>query len=140
MRLIEITEALKHIALAQPSIRTVVPNDVYRLNTLPDVQYGVFSFVQGNHRSDNENFMHYYFTLFYVDRLTENKGNEIEVQSTGIDTLMNIIRGMEEKYTNREHQTVTFTTFTERFSDECAGAFATVDFMVPASTICEEEY
>lgn len=134
------TEALKEAAKAQPAVKTVVPNDVYRLNSKPRVDYGVFSFVQGTHRDDLEGFTRFVFTLFYIDRLTDDKSNEIDVQSTGIDVLRNIIRTIEAKYIGGEHQSVSYTTFTERFSDECAGAFAYVEFTVPVDTLCEEDY
>lgn len=140
MKLIEVTNALKAIALAQPAIRSVIPNDVYRLNSVPNVSYGVFSFVQGTHRNDDADLIRFAFTLFYVDRLTEAKDNEIEVQSTGIEVLRNIIKGFENTYCDGEHQMVSFVTFTERFSDECAGAFASVEFNVPVDSICEETY
>ena len=141
MRLIEIIEALKAAALSQPAVRSIVPNDVYRLNATPNANYGVFSFVQGTHsRDENENFIRYAFTLFYVDRLTEDKQNEIEIQSTALDVLGNIIRSIEAAYCKGETQPINYTTFTESFSDECAGAFATVEFPVPVDTICVENY
>lgn len=140
MRLVELTKVLEDIALEQPAIKTVVKNDVYRLNSMPSVEYGVFSFTQGTHRSDGQGFTRFFFTLFYVDRLTENKDNEIEAQSTGLDVLRNIVRKVEAEYCDGENSTVAFTTFTERFSDECAGAFANVEFNIADDTVCEEDY
>ena len=33
-----------------------------------------------------------------------------------------------------------FTTFNQRFQDECAGVFCSVALQVPAGTVCEEGY
>ena len=34
----------------------------------------------------------------------------------------------------------TFTTFNQRFVDECAGVFCSVALQVPVDTICDENY
>lgn len=140
MKLIEFINAMVEIAKEQPAVRTVVHNDIYKLNALPDVEYGVFAYVQGTHRQTEDSFISFNFTLFYVDRLTEDRGNEVEVQSTGLDVLRNIILKMEELYTGSEKQPVSYVTFTERFSDECAGAYATVSFQVATADVCPEDY
>lgn len=140
MRLIECINELCKLAKEQPAVKTIVHNDIYRLNSNPAVDYGVFAYTQGTHREDSEGFVRYEFTLFYVDRLTDDKSNEIEVQSTALDVLGNIIRGFENRYLGGAFETVNYVTFTERFSDECAGAFATVSFQVNLETLCEENY
>lgn len=138
MRLADVINTLKGAALGQPAIRQVVDNDVYRLNAEPSVVYGVFGYVQGTHRSEGADLIRWNFTLFYIDRLTEDRANEIEVQSTGVEVLVNITRAVEAAL-GMEAQDIEFTPFTERFADECAGQMARVMFVTPGEP-CEEIY
>ena len=96
MTLLETIKAMEVIASKQPSIKMVVENDIFRLNAKADARYGVFAFVQGSHTASiDSNVITYAFTLFYVDRLKNDRSNQIEIQSVGIQTLDNIIRAMD---------------------------------------------
>lgn len=139
MNLLQTIRTIEAVAAQQPSVASIVRNDVFRLNALPGVQYGVFAWLQGEHRTDAQgDLLTFNFTLFHVDRLTFDKGNEIEVQSTAIETLENILRGiaaygiMAGEYT--------FRTFNQRFSDDCAGAFCVVSLEVPKDGVCPFDF
>lgn len=137
MTLLETITAIEMAARQQPSINMVVRNDVFRLNTIPDAKYGVFAWTQGQHeiREDLQTFV---FTFFYVDRLTADKSNEVEVQSVGVQTLGNILRSLEDL--GIFPGTWTAQAFNQRFLDECAGVFANVRLEVPTGWICPEEF
>lgn len=139
MTLLQVIRRLEAVALAQPAVRQVVENDAYRLNELPDAKYGVFAFVQGRHQASADNGLkRYAFTLMYIDRLTEDHGNELEAQSTGDFVLDNILRTLAEEW---EVSDWTTQTFTQRFADDCAGAYTDVTFGVPVSAgDCAEGY
>ena len=139
MNLLQTIHAVEAVASNQPTIRTIVQNDVYRLNALPGVRYGVFAWLQGEHRTEPDaSLMNYAFTFFYVDRLTFDKGNEVEVQSVGIETLENILLTLEKAgIVAGEH---TFRTFNERFADECAGVFCSVTLEVPKDGVCPFDF
>lgn len=149
MTLAEFIATLIDAAAAQPAVKMIVHGDVFRLNECPSAKYGVFAWTQGEHSANvNSGVMSLRFTLFYVDRLTMpevssspyNWDNVAFVQSEAIQVLDNIIRSIA----NRDDLNVTvdsdytFTTFTQRFEDECAGAFASVRFLVPVDTPCGE--
>lgn len=134
MTLYDIIKALEDIALDQPSIKMIVPDDIFDLNDRGDTVFGVFGYAQGQHTA-NGNFITYGFTLFYVDRLTEDKGNRQHIQSTGIATLSNVLYTLGEEFPV-EVVSSTFDSFTERFSDECAGVMATVSIAAPRPIIC----
>lgn len=138
MTFAQFVERLKAVALSQPSIRTVVENDVFRLSALPSVKYGVFAFTQGQHRASlDTGVTTYVMTLFYVDRLTQRPSNEVEVQSVGISTLTNIIATLAEDFGITSW---TINTFNQRFADLCAGAFATVAVDIPFDYTCADDY
>lgn len=129
MTLMQVIKRLEEVAMLQPPVQTIVENDVYRLNGMPDARYGVFAFTQGRHTSSLDSTLRYFsFTLMYVDRLTEDHGNEIAVQSTGHYVLDNICRTLAEEWDISEW---VIQTYTQRFMDDCAGAMCEVTFGVP---------
>lgn len=140
MTLIQVIRAFERIALNQPSIKMVVENDIFRLNACSDARYGVFGWTQQQHVTGiDSDTIDFNFTFYYVDRLTNDKRNQIEVQSVGIQTLDNILREMDAHgmYVN---STYTMQTFNQRFLDECAGVFCNVTISVPVSSLCEEDF
>jgi hypothetical protein len=140
MTLRQVIRAIERIASEQPAIRMIVRNDVFRLNTCPDAKYGTFAWLQREHSgSVDGNTIRYSFTFFYVDRLTADHGNEVEIQSTGISTLDNIIKTLDRMGIWCDSG-YTFQTFNQRFLDECAGVFCNVAFDVPSGDLCPEEY
>lgn len=139
MNLLQVIRAIERVAAQQPAIGTIVRNDMFRLNAAPSVRYGAFAWLQGDHRTNAESgLMQFNFTFFYADRLTESKDNEIEVQSVGIETLENILRTLDDAQIWPGE--ITFTTFNQRFSDECAGVFCNVTLEVRKDGICPAEY
>lgn len=138
MTLSEVIKTMEVIASKQPSVKMVVENDIFRLNAKADARYGVFAFVQGQHSTSvDSNLVTYAFTLFYVDRLKNDRSNQIEIQSVGIQTLDNIIRTMDDMGIYSE-TSYSFQVFNQRFVDECAGVFCNVSLSVPAGAVCAE--
>lgn len=124
----------------QPSVKMVVPNDIFRLNATPSAEYAVFGWTQGQHSiGADDSYVTYSFTFFYVDRLTEDKGNQLEIQSIGITVLDNIIRTIIQAGI-QVAGSYTFTSFNQRFVDECAGVFCAISLRVPLDSLCEDTY
>ena len=124
----------------QPSVKMVVPNDIFRLNATPEAEYAVFGWTQGQHSiGADDSYVTYSFTFFYVDRLTEDKGNQLEIQSVGITVLDNIIRTIIQAGV-QVAGSYTFTSFNQRFVDECAGVFCAISLRVPLDSLCEDTY
>lgn len=140
MTLKQVIRAIEAVASRQPSIRMVVENDVFRLNSHADARYGVFAWTQGNHTTSvDSSIINYAFTFFYVDRLKEDESNMVEIQSVGVETLDNIVRSLEAADIIAEGS-LTFTTFNQRFSDNCAGVYCGVTLSVPVASVCGEEF
>lgn len=139
MTLFQAIRIIERLAAEQPGIGTVVRNDIFRLNSSPVVQYGAFAWLQGEHQTTAESgLITFNFTFFYVDRLTADKGNEVQVQSTGIDTLDNILRTLPDY--GLYPTSYNFRTFNERFSDECAGVFCTVGLEAAKEGLCPQAF
>ena len=143
MKLIDVIQGLCTIAKEQPNIRTIITNDVYKLDAMADVKYNVFCVTQNKHREDlDNNFIYFNLNLFYIDRLTDDYANEVEIQSTAIEVLHNIIASFNADYgSDIYNESVEYTVFEQKFTDLCAGAYATLSFAVPISNgDCYEEF
>lgn len=136
-KLYDVVTKIQDIALAQPSVKTAVEGSVYQLNETKTQEFGAIVITQGQHTLQ-DGFIRYNFTIFYVDRLTASGDNRLLVQSTGVDTLSNIIMALENDDIAYDG-TANITTFTERFEAECAGAYATLNFVLPVDG-CAEIY
>lgn len=140
MTLKDVIKTMEIVASHQPSIKMVVENDVFRLNSYPDARYGVFAWVQGQHSTSVDSSMvNYTFTMFYIDRLKADQSNQIEIQSVGIQTLDNIIRKLDDLGLFAD-SSYTFQVFNQRFLDECAGVFCNITLSVPVNTLCPEDF
>lgn len=129
MTLKDIIRNIERIAKAQPPIKTIVPNDVFKLSQNASARYGVFSYTQLSHRGGvNDMWKTYNFRLFYVDRLTNDESNITDIQSEGVEILDNIIRQLAD-VDGIEVGSYTFTPFTQRFADLCAGVYVEVSVM-----------
>ena len=138
MTLAETIKMIEVVASQQPSVNMIVRNDVFRLNAVPDAKYAAFAWLQREHTtSADSSFIDFSFTFFYVDRLKADKSNEVEIQSTGIQTLNNIIRVLDEYDVVAETQ-YTFQVFNQRFADQCAGVYCNVTLSVPITGFCAE--
>ena len=140
MTLSDTIRAIESVAAGIPSVASIVRNDIFRLNSLPNAEYAVFGWTQGQHSASvASSLVTFNFTFFYIDRLTADRKNEIEIQSVGIQVLDNIIRSLEMKTVFADNS-YNFTTFNQRFVDECAGVFTNVALTVPVTDLCEETY
>ena len=127
MNLYKTVELIETIIKKIPNSGTIYQNDIYQLNQYQDVKYPAYCITQQTHTQDltNEK-MSFHFYVFYVDRLTSDGKNRLEIQSTAINCLKKIVDTLEENGAWIEN--ATYTTFNERFNDVCAGAF--VEFTV----------
>jgi hypothetical protein len=139
MTLQQLIKVVEKVASEQPSINMIVQNNVYRINQAPSLKYGVFAWLQGQHSGVTNGMTSFKFTFFYVDRLLEDKSNQIEIQSVGCETLGNILRTLSEEY-DVDVASYTMQTFNQRFTDECAGVFCNVALSVLPTSFCPEDF
>lgn len=140
MTLYQVISQLKAIALSQPNIRTAGEGNIYDyLNANPAIEYDVFFITQQTHTQD-EQFDHYALTLFYVSRLENDlEENRLQIQSIGKEVLSNVIHTFENE-TYAEAPVISYTMFTQKFADECAGCYAQLTLDIPVDYLCEELY
>lgn len=137
MTLLETINLLNWVAKNQPNVNGIVETgDIFDLNKDEYKQkYSAFCVTQNTHNVGEE-FTTYSFTLFYVDRLTLDKSNKLEIQSTAVQFFGNLIKTIMQKFENLNWTNGDVTTFTEKFSAECAGAFMTCNITTPNKSLC----
>lgn len=140
MTLRQIINIFTEVGKQQPNVRLAKEGDVYAiLNDPKSEEYCAFVITQGQHTwKDGWN----YFTLhlFYVDRLLSDlDANRLEIQSTAINVLKNIILSVFDIIDN-EVPRVQFNCFTEKFNSLTAGAYCTLQVPVNDEWLCPEEY
>jgi len=117
-------------------------SDIYQLNALRVDSYPVlFTSPTGNH-TVNENTTTYEVTIYYLDRLTEDNSNDIDIQSTAIEQLKNMVRWIAVfdgvVSVSEEYQITNFIE-TEAFNDRIAGAYCTIEIEVLNNFTCPDE-
>ena len=140
MTLFQIIQILKEIALTQPNVKTATDGSIYDvMNTNPSVQYDVVHFSQTTHQSDEETDF-YGLNIFYVSRLEDSlEDNRLQIQSIGKEVLDNIIRTFCENW-GIDFPVITYTPFTQKFNDLCAGCYCNLRLEIPKEIICADDY
>ena len=140
MTLIQIIQILKQIALTQPNIKSATDGSIYEvMNTNPSVKYDVVHFSQTTHQSDEET-DYYGLNIFYVSRLEDSlEDNRLQIQSIGKEILDNIIRTFCENW-GIDFPIITYTPFTQKFNDLCAGCYCNLRLEIPKEIICADDY
>ena len=114
-----------------PNIEFVVYGDVYELNHIQDVTYPAVVVTVGQHTSnlDSYNF-NYRLNIFYVDRLTDDKVNKIDVHANAIIFINSLLKALDDEYIISDYE---IYNFNERFNDVCAGAYVSCRIQMPIS-------
>ena len=120
---------LLKLAKKKPNINYVGEGDIYQLDHLPNVEYGVFYITQTSHTLEDD-VLKLTLNLFYVDRLLNDASNTLKIQSNGIGILTDIIYTFVNSEDVQIDGDIRFNTFTHRFTADCAGVYATITFNV----------
>lgn len=126
------------IALSQPEVNAYGEGSVYDLlnsgGKIEKYAAVVTTFQSASIVDDNYTAT---VNLFYIDRLTKfDDNNRLQVQDTAVQTLHNILLQLTEEY---DVENENYTLFTQKFADNCAGAYATLKITLPISG-CFEQY
>lgn len=126
------------IALSQPEVNAYGEGSVYDLlnsgGKIEKYAAVVTTFQSASIVDDNYTAT---VNLFYIDRLTKfDDNNRLQVQDTAVQTLHNILLQLAEDY---DVENESYTLFTQKFADNCAGAYATLKITLPISG-CFEQY
>ena len=140
MTLLQVIRQLQTIASTQPNVRVTGEGDLYRdRNAQGSNAYDCFYITQNQHQSEGD-WDRYSFNLFYISRLeSEDAGNALQVQSVGKEVITNVVRIFCDKFDCEVYGTTYWQSFTQRFSDLCAGIYAIITIMVPKDSTCIDD-
>ena len=117
-------------------------SSIYEINANTIKSYPIlFSSPTGNHKI-TDNMSEYEITLYYIDRLLNDSGNDIQIFSTAIEQLKYIIRNIDNMSdvleVSEEYEIVNFTE-TEALNDRTAGAYTTIRINTKNQNDCYDE-
>lgn len=135
MTLKECIYYIKDVCKSQPNCGNVFFGDVYQLNKMENVQYPAYCITQQTHTLQYTNdFLRCRFYLFYIDRTNDSGSDELDVQSTAMETLQNILNAiMDSNDVDVNDAYTTINTFKERFNDIASGAYVDFEVLIPIS-------
>ena len=137
MTLYQTVQEIIEKAKTQPNVGLCYEGDIYDLNEKQDIAWPAVVVSQATHAESGE-WRGYGFNVFYVDRLTADKKNRLEVQSIAIEALSNIAKALVEIGFETQGE-IRYHTFDERFDAECAGAYMEI-ILQAEEGLCVEEY
>ena len=115
---------------------------IYELNADNTKEYPVLFTTPTGAHSVHQNTTDFTFTLYYLDRLTRDNENGINVLSTSIEQLKGLINGIKniDGVVNvvEDYDIINFAD-TQGTSDNVAGSYATIKVTVINSESCEKE-
>jgi hypothetical protein len=140
MTLREIIKTIEHYAGLYTNANYIVESgniyDISKNNY--EMKFPAFCCSQEPPHTYRGEMIQYSFVLLFTDRLTNNRSNTIEVESTAIDVLAKTISALSKLSMIDIEYDTDINTFTERFSEECAGAYINIKVTTTLDSICEE--
>ena len=142
MNLKQLCKALGELACAQQLVNfSAAGASLAELNPLQIEFYPVFYIIPSGVHTVLENTTRYGLVLYYIDRLIQDNYNSIDVFSSSVENLKNIVIGakgiegvvgVQDGYTIRNFMP-------EKMNDRVCGAYAEVQIEVKNDSTCYEE-
>lgn len=125
MTLYTLIHRIKNISKSHALVNDFGEGDVYEYMNSGEHKYPCVFLTLNSVLTDSTS-TNYNFTLFYIDRLTDDSVNKVNVQSMGISIIKQIVSRLIIEEPVLETSSIECTPFTEKFADYCGGAFATI--------------
>lgn len=128
----EIIEFIEGVCLQHPFVNNFYYG-IYRALEADNIDYSAIILTSsGINRSQNT--IEYKFNLMYVDRLMNDRSNEIEIQSTGLDVLQGILSVISESDPYTDYNlNYSLNVFREQFADNVSGCVTTISITAPSN-------
>lgn len=129
MKFKELIKGIETVCLSIPNVNSFYFGDIYSLNHHENVRFSTMVLTEKTHTKNRvDGTITCRFYLFYVDRLTNDKENTIDIFSTGHETLDTVIANLEEN--GVIVNSYELNDVKERFNDECGVVFADVEVLL----------
>lgn len=128
-----IVDAILTTAKKHKLINDTYYGDIYEFHNSGNRKYSTFVLTSVN-TVEGDDITTYSFNAFVTDRLTDDKSNLIEVQSLSKTILSQILKECFENIGD-----ITYTFWTEKFNDLCAGCYASFSVSIPNEFTCTDK-
>lgn len=135
MNIVELNNLVRKISLSCPLVNSYYNMSPYECWNTKEVKYGSVVMDVTN-VSTNTATSTYQCLFYYGDRLTESKTNKNSVRTDAITILDSIISKLYEQEGISITYNQSYTLFEQKFEDELAGAYVTVDVQVMGDGMC----
>ena len=139
MNLYDVLNKLSDIANKHKLIGSYHNGDVYRImnsakNTYPVVVFTV------DKLQDYQDYSTLNAYMYFIDRLTDDEDNKINIQSNGINVINDIVNKLGDIDGISPVTPLQYTFFTEKFGDMCCGVYANVSIQFNNYSNCCENF
>lgn len=143
MTLKQLIKEISEIAINEKLVNfSAAGGSLDQLNPISIDWYPVLFQTPAGEHQVKENTTIYRIVLTFIDRLLEDSSNEIDIYSTSIEELKNIINWIKEipevVNVSDEYPIRNFTT-TEKMNDRVCGSYAEIRVEVMNETLCPVE-
>lgn len=143
MTLKELITAIGQMAIQEKLVNySASAGSIAQLNPLSIDYYPILFITPSGEHTVFENTTRFTISLTYIDRLLEDNSNDIDIYSTSVEELKNIIKGIklipgvidvDSEYVIRNF------TDTESMNDRVSGSYVQLRILVSNEIICYEE-
>lgn len=129
----ELVKYIESVCLQHPFVNSFYYG-IYHSSEANNICYGSIILTPGSINTANTT-NEFSFNIMYVDRLTEDRSNLIQVQSESIDIIRSILSVISNDVDIIDYETgVTVNVFFEQFADNVAGGVGTISITLPSNT------
>jgi len=111
---------IKDICINHPVVKQYGEGEVFNINNLKNIKYPLIWVDFDNTESDINDFV-FNLRLYYIDRLLDDKSNELDIQMDSVYILNDILTNISDIYAT--YTNFNITHFNQQLSDMCAGGF-----------------
>lgn len=129
---LELVDLIKQVSLMHPFVNSFFEGIYSVAGEESNIKYGAIVLTPNTHQIGKQ-VSTYNFNIMYVDRTTKDRDNTLEVQSVGIDVLVEILSALIDRFDMGIDESVTINVFKEQFADETAGALTTISIQVQSN-------
>lgn len=133
MNYFELVKSILTMAGKHKLVNEVFYGDVYEFHNSGNRKYCTFVLTNTN-ATESGDTTTYTFNAFVTDRMTDDKLNKLEVQSLSKTILEQILAECFDSL-----DSTTYTFWTEKFNDLCAGCYASFSVSLPNELICTDD-
>lgn len=119
----ELLYFLRDLCINHPIVKQYGDGEFFNINNLKNIKYPLIWIDINNTESNLKDFI-FNIRLYYIDRLLDDKSNELDIQMDSVYVLNDILTTISNTYTT--YTNFNITHFNQQFNDMCAGGYVDI--------------